>query len=142
MNKKPRESSAAQIREVAKDFLNKNIRTPFQRKEIEAYVNKKLDVTSGSVTGALNSLLIQKGSENNIFQLERGLYKYDPDAIEQPTPSINEQLLNIMTSAFKEAEEVIASIQVVDYLDEQDLDNLVKFKELLNFRNQIYELLK
>lgn len=143
-------NSASKIRDIAREFLEGKEGVSFKRKEIEEYIDSKIKVTIGAKTGALNRLLINNGNENGIKQIKRGVYIYDPsnknihqepeeDSIED---SINEQLIKIMDQAFANAKKVISDIEIIDFLTEEDLDQLAKYRELLKIKSQIDELLK
>lgn len=139
-------NSASKIRDIAKEFLKEKEGVTFKRKEIEEYIDSKIEVTAGAKTGALNRLLINNGNENGIKQIKRGVYVYDPSnkTIYQDTEgdSINEQLIKIMDQAFANAKKVISDIEIIDFLTEEDLDQLAKYRELLKIKSQIDELLK
>lgn len=139
-------NSASKIRDIAKEFLKEKEGVTFKRKEIEEYIDSKIEVTTGAKTGALNRLLINNGNQNGIKQIKRGVYIYDPSnkTIDQETEgdSINEQLIKIMDQAFANAKKVISDIEIIDFLTEEDLDQLAKYRELLKIKSQIDELLK
>lgn len=139
-------NSASKIRDVAREFLEGKEGVSFKRKEIEEYIDSKIKVTTGAKTGALNRLLINNGNENGIKQIKRGVYIYDPSnkAIHQEPEedSIDEQLIKIMDQAFANAKKVISGIEIIDFLTEEDLDQLAKYRELLKIKSQIDELLK
>ncbi|WP_368916221.1 hypothetical protein [Exiguobacterium acetylicum] len=139
-------NSASKIREVAKEFLNQHPRVPFNRKEIEEYVDSKITVTPGSKTGALNRLLLVNGPENGIEQLERGVYVYDPSKknIKQKTQkkSTHEQLIEIMDDAFENAKEVINNTPTINFLSEENFDRLNNYRKLLEIKSDIDALLK
>jgi hypothetical protein len=141
MNK---QSAASKVREVALQFLESNAGKKFKRKELEDFIDQRLDVTQGEKTGSLNRLLLEKGSQIGISQLERGVYLYDPAKREPNTledVSITEQLQEIMDDAFEKVKDVINSIHVVDVLTEDDLDQLAKYRELLKMKPKIDEIL-
>lgn len=136
------QSAASKVREVALEFLKSNMGKEFRRKELEDYIDQQLDVTPGEKTGSLNRLLLEKGSQIGISQLERGVYLYDPAKLETSEDlSITEQLQEVMDEAFEKAKEIINSIQVVDVLTEDDLDQLAKYRELLKMKKKIDEIL-
>lgn len=139
------ESSASKVRSIALEFLEANVGREFRRKELEEYIDKRISVTSGSKTGSLNRLLIEKGEENGIAQIERGTYLYDPSKKKidvEVELNTTEQLQKIMDAAFEEARAVISSIEIVDFLNEDDLDELAKYRELLKVKPQIDNILK
>lgn len=139
-------NSASKIRDIAREFLEGKEGVSFKRKEIEEYIDSKIKVTIGAKTGALNRLLINNGNENGIKQIKRGVYIYDPSNKnihqEPEEDSINEQLIKIMDQAFANAKKVISGIEIIDFLTEEDLDQLAKYRELLKIKSQIDELLK
>lgn len=139
-------NSASKIRDIAREFLEGKEGVSFKRKEIEEYIDSKIKVTIGAKTGALNRLLINNGNENGIKQIKRGVYIYDPSNKnihqEPEEDSINEQLIKIMDQAFADAKKVISGIEIIDFLTEEDLDQLAKYRELLKIKSQIDELLK
>lgn len=139
-------NSASKIRDIAREFLKEKEGITFKRKEIEEYIDSKIEVTTGAKTGALNRLLINNGNENGIKQIKRGVYIYDPSNKtihqEPEEDSINEQLIKIMDQAFANAKKVISDIEIIDFLTEEDLDQLAKYRELLKIKSQIDKLLK
>lgn len=145
MSKQQPGSAASKIRSVSIEFFKQNVGKTFRRKQLEDYINNKIDVTSGEVTGCLNQLLLKKGVQNGIFQQGRGVFLYDPTKkadTQDPTPTISEQLQEIMDLAFKQVETVLSTIQVIDYLSKDDLDKLANFHELLKMKERIDEILK
>ena len=139
------ESSASKVRSIAQEFLDANVGRNFKRKELEDFIDEKVKVTPGSKTGSLNRLLIEKGEENGITQVERGTYLYDPlkkKTGNEDVLSTIGQLQKIMDIAFEEARAVISSIEIVDFLNEDDLDELSKYRELLKMKPQIDNILK
>lgn len=142
-------TDAEKVREVAFEFLEENKGKEFKRSEIEVYITERVDVTRGALTGALNRTLINKGEEIGIQQLGKGYYYYDPskkktnkEVIVDEDLSITEQLQIIMDHAFEQAREIISSIQIVDYLDDDDLDKLARYRELLKMKDKVDEILK
>lgn len=139
-----KQSAASKVRDIASKFLEENIGKEFKRKELEDYIDQRIELTAGEKTGGLNRLLIEKGKENGILQLGRGVYLYDPTQKESDTlegASITEQLQKIMDEAFDQAKAIINSIQIVDVLTEDDLDQLTKYRELLKIQSKINEIL-
>lgn len=139
-----KQSAASKVRDIASKFLEENIGKEFKRKELEDYIDQRIELTAGEKTGGLNRLLIEKGKENGILQLGRGVYLYDPTQIESDTldgSSITGELQKIMDEAFDKAKAIINSIQIVDVLTEDDLDQLTKYRELLKIQSKINEIL-
>ncbi|PGA79649.1 hypothetical protein COL94_28970 [Bacillus wiedmannii] len=133
------ESSAAKIRVIAMEFLENNVKKQFKRKQLELYIDSKLEATEGAKTGALNRLLIDN-EQNGIFQVNRGLYLYDPEA--QPEHyEVLENLQKIMDNAFEQVKVAVNRIGVVDYLTEEDLGNLAKIQELIKMQKKIDAIL-
>lgn len=139
-----RTSSASKIRDIAQEFLDQHEGTPFQRKELEEYVDSKINVSTGSKTGALNRFLIENGVINGIQQVRRGVYLYDAAAkFDKPAQkNINERLIKIMDKAFEEAKELIDSIKVSDMLADNDVEKPSRYRKLLGMKNEIDQLLK
>lgn len=134
------ESSAAKIRVIAMEFLEKNVKKQFKRKELEQYIDdSNLEATDGAKTGALNRLLIDN-EKNGIFQVNRGLYLYDPEA-KPGEYTVIEDIQKIMDDAFKKVKDTINNIEVVDFLTEEDINELSKIKELLKMQQQIDDIL-
>jgi hypothetical protein len=70
-------------------------------------------------------------------------YMIQPKPTRPPEePSVSKQLQQIMDSAFEQVREVINSIQVVDMLSDEHLDQLARYRELLKMKQKIDELLK
>ena len=136
------QSAASKVRKVAMEFIEKNAGKEFKRKELEEYIDQQITVTSGEKTGSLNRLLLKNGAKNGIFQVERGVYVYDPTKKnDAPEDTIIEDLQQIMDSAFEQARKVINSIEIVDMLTDDDLDTLAQIRELLKMKEKIDEIL-
>lgn len=133
------ESSAPKIREVAMEFLKINEKKQFRRKELEDYVDSKLEVTEGAKNGALNRLL--KGNEKEgVFRVDRGLYLYDSTAKKEDYELLK-GIQNILDDAFAEVKNTVSNLEIVDYLTEYDLSSLAKIHELLKMQQRIHEIL-
>ncbi|MGE6504402.1 hypothetical protein ACQKF0_29655 [Bacillus wiedmannii] len=133
------ESSAAQIRKIAMDFLEAHVEKQFRRKELEAYIEDKFKSTDGARTGAINRLL-KDNEKEGIFQVDRGLYLYDPTAKKEDY-EVLKQIQKIMDDAFEEIKDTINNLKVVDYLTERDLSSIAKIHELLKIQKKIDEIL-
>lgn len=141
---KSKENSAPMIRHYAQEFLEKHEGRRFRRKELEEYIDSKIEVSDGSKTGALNRLLIDKGFVYGIQRLEWGLYLYDSTTrFDKPSPkNVNEKLISIMDEAFENAKDLIFSIQASDILADNDSQRMGRYKKLLQMKHEIDELLK
>lgn len=134
------ENAAQKIREIAMEFMQKNEKKQFQRKDLEAYIDNQFEATEGSKTGALNRLLL-RNEENGIFQVGRGIYLYDPTA-EKEEYQFLEHIQKIMDDAFERVRNSLKNIEVVDYLTEEDLEALIKTNEVLKIKEKIDAILK
>lgn len=133
------ESSAPRIREVALEFLKINEKKQFRRKELEDYVDEKLEVTEGAKNGALNRLL-KDNEKEGVFRVDRGLYLYDPTAKKEDYELLK-GIQNILDDAFAEVKSTVSNLEIVDYLTEYDLSSLAKIHELLKMQQRIHEIL-
>lgn len=133
------ESSAPKIREVAMEFLKINEKKQFRRKELEDYVDSKLEVTEGAKNGALNRVL-KDNEKEGVFRVDRGLYLYDSTAKKEDYELLK-GIQNILDDAFAEVKNTVSSLEIVDYLTEYDLSSLAKIHELLKMQQRIHEIL-
>ncbi|PFU84606.1 hypothetical protein COK91_02880 [Bacillus cereus] len=133
------ESAATQIRKIAMEFLEDHVEKQFRRKELEAYIEGKFTSTEGARTGAINRLL-KDNEKEGIFQVDRGLYLYDPTAKKEDY-EVLKQIQKIMDDAFEEIKDTINKLKVVDYLTERDLSSIAKIHELLKTQKKIDEIL-
>ncbi|MGE1028661.1 hypothetical protein ACQGS5_03160 [Bacillus sp. GKis3/1] len=133
------ESSAPKIREVAMEFLKINEKKQFRRKELEDYVDSKLEVTEGAKNGALNRLL-KDNEKEGVFRVDRGLYLYDSTAKKEDYELLK-GIQNILDDAFAEVKNTVSNLEIVDYLTEYDLSSLAKIHELLKMQQRIHEIL-
>ncbi|MDD0822787.1 hypothetical protein [Bacillus cereus] len=133
------ENAAQKIREIAMEFMQKNEKKQFQRKDLEMYIDNKFKTTEGSKTGALNRLLL-RNEENGIFQVGRGIYLYDSTA-EKGEYKVLESVQKIMDDAFEKARNKL-KVEVVDYLTEDDIEAICKINEVLKVKEKIDEILK
>lgn len=133
------ESSAPKIREVAMEFLKANEKKQFRRKELEDYIDSKLEVTEGAKTGALNRLLKDNDKEG-VFRVDRGLYLYDSTA-KKDDYKLLKDIQTIMDDAFAQVKSTVKTVEIVDYLTDYDLSSLAKIHELLKMQKKIHEIL-
>lgn len=133
------ENSAQKIREIAMEFMQKNEKKQFQRKDLETYIDSKFKATEGSKTGALNRLLL-RNEENGIFQVGRGIYLYDSTAKKEEYQLL-EKVQKIMDDAFEKVRNKL-TLEVVDYLTEEDIDAILKTNEVLKLKEKVDEILK
>ncbi|OOR18180.1 MULTISPECIES: hypothetical protein [Bacillus cereus group] len=133
------ESSAPKIREVAMEFLKINEKKQFRRKELEDYVDSKLEVTEGAKNGALNRVL-KDNEKEGVFRVDRGLYLYDSTAKKEDYELLK-GIQNILDDAFAEVKNTVSNLEIVDYLTEYDLSSLAKIHELLKMQQRIHEIL-
>ncbi|MGX5475994.1 hypothetical protein [Bacillus toyonensis] len=135
----PSESSASKIRKFAMEFLENNVQKQFRRKELEAYIESKFESTEGARTGAINRLL-KDNEKEGIFQVDRGLYLYDPSA-KKDDYELLKGIQTIMDDAFTQVKDTVNNLEIVDYLTEKDLSSLAKIHELLKMQKKIHEIL-
>lgn len=133
------ESSAAQIRKIAMEFLENHAQKQFRRKELETYVESNFKSTEGARTGAINRLL-KDNEKEGIFQIDRGLYLYDPTA-KKDDYELLKGIQTIMDEAFTQVKDTVNNLEIVDYLTEKDLSSLAKIHELLKIQKKIHEIL-
>ncbi|MGX5547287.1 hypothetical protein [Bacillus cereus] len=132
------ENAAQKIREIAMEFMQKNEKKQFQRKDLETYIDSKFKATEGSKTGALNRLLL-RNEENGIFQVGRGIYLYDSTAKKEEYQLV-EKVQKIMDDAFEKVRSKL-TLEVVDYLTEEDIEAILKTNEVLKLKERVDEIL-
>lgn len=132
------ENAAQKIRKIAMEFMQKNEKKQFQRKDLETYIDSKFKATEGSKTGALNRLLL-RNEENGIFQVGRGIYLYDSTAKKEEYQLV-EKVQKIMDDAFEKVRSKL-TLEVVDYLTEEDIEAILKTNEVLKLKEKVDEIL-
>jgi predicted transcriptional regulator len=83
--------------------------------------------------------LLLRNEENGIFQVGRGIYLYDSTAKKEEYQLV-EKVQKIMDDAFEKVRSKL-TLEVVDYLTEEDIEAILKTNEVLKLKERVDEIL-